>query len=190
MNLQPRGVRKGFGPFTGGQLTVIGVAISVLLLLPAGSWAAGNAGSSLMAASSLPKGNVDYNITNNTLQTDTCDNITPAIPAGQALTVTSVSVGVNIATTGPVDTWIEAGTPSSPCSVSAGHFIAYQIQSNPIGTMNFPLPSGVTFKSGETVSVGIHAASGDARGDVTVHGFLVPASQCQSAPGGNPVGCS
>jgi len=143
---------------------------------------------SVTATSNSPS--EEYNFTNNANQQlpNFCANITPAVPAGKALVATSISVGVNQATTGPVDTWLEAGTPSTPCGVTAGIFIAYAIQSNPIGTMQFNLPSGVAFKAGHTVSVGIHAASGDAIADVTVHGYLVPSTQCQAAAGG-PTGC-
>lgn len=35
-----RAMRRGWGPFSGGQLTVIVVTVAVLLLLPVGAWAA------------------------------------------------------------------------------------------------------------------------------------------------------
>jgi hypothetical protein len=206
---------RRLGPFSGKQLTTIICVGLITILFPVGAWAvtgsnvfvtdptsgartkvntagqlatSATVSGSVTATSNGP--NVEYNITNNTRQVDpkSCDNITPAVPAGEALVATSITIGVNAGTSGPVDTWLEAGTPASPCGVTGGKFIAYAIQNSAIGTMEFDLPSGVAFKAGHTVSVGIHGASGNANADVTVHGYLVPATQCQAAAGG-PIGC-
>jgi hypothetical protein len=206
---------RGLGPFSGGQITTMIVTFALLLLFPIGAWAVSFSNVAITDPGGVNRAKVDslgslqtkvsgavttqatppsreYNVTMPALQSNPlmCSNVTAAVPAGNALVVTSLTVAVNSGvTTPPFDTWVEAGTASTPCSVTAGKFIAYAVSNDKIATINIPMPSGVTFKAGHTVSIGVHAlGAGSAQADVTVHGYLVASGQCQAAAGG-PIGC-
>jgi hypothetical protein len=196
---------RGLGPFSGAQLTIIVVTFAVLLLFPVAAWATTgttvfltdhttgktatvNSVGALTVAGSVTAAPTPPSLTYNVVESASgaCSNVTPAVPAGEALVVTSMTIWVTSVTTGPVVVDIDAGTTASPCSASNN--LNNLSLPNSGSSVIVPFPSGLAFKTGHTVSAALSSSSGDAHVEVSVHGYLVPSTQCHTSSGG-PVGC-
>jgi hypothetical protein len=113
-----------------------------------------------------------------------CDQVTPPVPAGRALVVTSITV-MMASGTGPIEVMAEAATPGSTCSLV--HTIDEVAIANAGLSQTFSLPSGVPVKAGQVIGISIGGGSGDALLTVSVHGYLVSSHLCTVS--GPPAGC-
>ena len=115
-----------------------------------------------------------------------CSSITPTVPAGKALIVTSITVSMSSVTTGPVVADLVSATPGSPCgflSFADGIWISGAKVSQVI-----TIPSGFPVKPGHVLGVEMFSTSGDAAGPFFVHGYLVSSTLCTVS--GPPTGCN
>ena len=191
---------KTWGPFTGRQLTTIICVAIVTVLFPVTAW--GITGSSVFvtdphtkAHASINKaGQLSVNGTLNTIQpgasfnsvklldqtTQGCSPVTPIVPPGRVLVVTSVTVTVRSVSAGPVNTdfWVGAACTQ----FAAGLTVPGAGQSQTL-----PLPSGLPIKPGHRLFVNLASQSGNAQVLVNTNGFYAPATLCTAT--GPPVGC-
>jgi multisubunit Na+/H+ antiporter MnhC subunit len=119
-----------------------------------------------------------------------CQNVTPAVPAGKALVVTSIVVDVAVVTAPPVRMYTWIGTEAAPCSVHTAVDIS---QGSSAGSgaesKTIAFPSGLFVKAGHTVSMQLQGTN--AQTYVSVHGYVVSSGTCQAAAVGftDPIGC-
>ena len=197
---------RGWGPFTGRQLTTIICIALVTILFPVGAWAVTGSNVFITSASTgahaavsstgalSVTGSVNANQAlpastftsfSGAAESTGCNRVTPPVPAGKALVVTSVNVAVSFVTTGPVFVAVDAASGASPCGA-----IESVDESYVPGTKtseDVQIPSGVAIKAGHAVGVFLQSASGDAQAVVHVHGYYVSSSLCTVS--GPPQGC-
>jgi hypothetical protein len=114
-----------------------------------------------------------------------CHSVTPTVPTGKALMVTSVTVDILSVITGPVGVQIGSATPGSPCgSLNVADIV--QISGAKVNQI-VPMPSGFPVKTGHVVYVSIGSSSTDATAVASVHGYLVSATCTVTGP---PAGCN
>ncbi len=200
---------RGFGPFSGGQLTAIILGVTIAIAFPVGAWAisgttvfvtdnvtgktaAVNASRQLSVAATgsvtatpTPP-NAGYTVVQSMTEIDGCRSLTAAVPAGKALVVTSVTATVTDVTRGPVFVNIFAATPGPPCvpldvADSGG-------LSGTGATQVFPIPSGFAVKAGHVLGASLISTSSDADAAFVVHGYLVSSTLCTVT--GPPTGCN
>ncbi|HEY5173385.1 MAG TPA: hypothetical protein VIK54_16810 [Acidimicrobiia bacterium] len=188
-------------------MTVIIVTLAVLMLFPVGAWALSftnvaiidpggvnrakvngfgqlsvTATGSVTATQTPP--NASYSNVATALQAGGCHPVTPTVPAGKALVVTSITVEVASVTTGPVG--VVAGSATAACGSLK--------EANQIGvagagmTQIMSFPSGYPVNPGRVIGVIIDSTSGDAFTVVTVNGYLVSSTLCTVT--GPPIGCN
>jgi hypothetical protein len=196
---------RGWGPFSGGQLTVIILGITIAIAFPVGAWAV--SGTTVFPTDSVSGKTASVNAlrqlsvaaTGSVTATQTppnssytyfgiategsCDAITPAVPAGKALVVTSITVEVDSVTTGPARAAPYSET-STPCD---GELLDYIVVGGTKTSSVIPFTTGVPIKAGHKLSLVVASPSGDAFVNVTVHGYLVASTLCTVT--GPPVGC-
>jgi hypothetical protein len=118
-------------------------------------------------------------------QPSPCTSLTPTVPAGKALVVTSVTVAVSFVTTGPVVVSLVAATPGSPCNGLSNADIS---EVSGRGETEFiPFPQGYPIKAGHVLGLNVSSGSGDASMFVTVKGYWVSTTCTVSGP---PTGCN
>jgi hypothetical protein len=197
---------RGWGPFTGRQLTTIICVGLVTILFPVGAWAvtgsnvfitnastgahaAVTSGGALTVTGSVNANQAQpastFTYFSGASETSGCNRVTPPVPAGKALVVTSVNVAVNAVTTGPVFVVVDAATGASPCGAIESVDESYVAGAKT--SEDVQIPSGVVIKPGHAVGVFLQSASGDASAVVHVHGYYVASTLCTVT--GPPQGC-
>ena len=125
--------------------------------------------------------------TNTTLVAESaCSSVTPTVPAGKALVVTSITVSIAAVTTGPVFVDALSATPGPPCGAVDAVDQVYISAKGESGVMS--IPSGFPVKPGHVVGLSMFSTSGDAAAVVAVHGYLVSSTLCTVT--GPPTGCN
>jgi hypothetical protein len=206
---------KGWGPFSGGQLTIIIVAIAVMMLFPVGAWALSFTNVAIIDPGGVNRAKVTstgqlethpngpLTVTGavtatqtppNASYTDTwagfetsgiCSQVSAPVPAGKALVVTSITVYVESVTAGAAVVSLSAATPGTPCT---SRLDAEHIGKLAIGESKVvPFTSGFPVKPGRVIGLTIGSTSGDAVAVVTTHGYLVSSTLCTVT--GPPSGC-
>jgi hypothetical protein len=181
------------GPFTGRQLTTIICVLAVLVLFPIGAWAisgsqvfvtdphtgahaaVNNGQLSVMGPTAAPPGTA-YTATALFVEAGACAPLTSPVPAGSALVVTQITVDVNTMSTGPLNVSAQSASAGSPCVPHGTAGTAELPGKHTTAVMSFP--AGYPIRAGRFVSVTSTGGSGDALGLISVHGFLVPSSEC------------
>ena len=220
---------RGWGPFSGGQLTAIILGITIAVAFPVGAWALTFSNVAITDPGGVNQANVDAQhnldtatrdavsgvaakvnslgqqlatVTGSVTATPTplsasfdnetpvcqpspCTSLTPTVPAGKALVVTSVTVAVSFVTTGPAIVSLVAATPGSPCSGLSNADISEV--SNSGMTEVIPFPQGYPIKAGHVLGLNLTSDSGDASAYVTVKGYMVSTTCAVSGP---PTGCN
>jgi len=202
---------RGWGPFSGGQLTIILVTLIVMMLFPLGAWAALSfTNVSIIDPGGVHRATVNVSgqlstsaaVTGSVTATPTPPNasytygsaalglnwscVTPAVPAGKALVVTSITVRLNFATGGPVEAVAASVTPGSPCKLLN---LADRTMISGAGVSQvIPFASGFPVKPGHAVGLLLESPANDANAQVVVHGYLVSSTLCTVT--GPPVGCN
>jgi hypothetical protein len=200
---------RGLGPFSGGQLTTIIIAIVLAVALPVGAWAVSGttvfvtdsvsgktasvnarrqlnvaASGSVTATPTPPSASFDqFSVV---AEDQMCEPVISTVPTGKALIVTSVTVDVRVGTTGPFAVYLYAATPGSPC----GTVIADLDISEVPGAGHseaIPFPEGLPIKAGHIVGVLLNGGSEDAQAYVNTKGYLVSSNMCTVS--GPPTGC-
>jgi hypothetical protein len=115
-----------------------------------------------------------------------CISITPAVPAGKALIVTSITATITSGTDERVAVYAVTGTGTSTCTptIFADEIGVAGLRAS--GVMNFP--SGFPVKAGRVVGVLLFSSAGDHTADVIVKGYLVSSTLC--TVNGPPTGCN
>ncbi|MDP9334683.1 MAG: hypothetical protein M3Q30_15450 [Actinomycetota bacterium] len=200
---------RGWGPFSGGQLTIIIVTFALLLLFPIGAWAltfsnvaitdpggvnqakvnafgqlSVTAAGSVTATQTPP--NASWTETFTGFETaGICSTVSSPVPAGKALVVTSITVYVESVTAATATVSVHAATPGSPCTsrLSADYVGAIARGESKV----IPFTSGFPVKPGRVIGLTIGSTSGNAVALVTTHGYLVSSTLCTVT--GPPAGC-
>jgi hypothetical protein len=110
------------------------------------------------------------------VEAGTCAPLTSPIPAGSALVVTQITVDVSTMTTGPLSVTAQSASTGSPCVVHVTAGTAELAGKHTTAVISFP--AGFPVRAGRFLSVTSTGGSGDAIGLISVHGFLVPMSEC------------
>lgn len=189
---------RGFGPFSGGQLTIIIVTFAGLLLLPVGAWALSFTNVSIIDPGGVNRAKVNAagQLSTDALVTGSVTarpsaagstfaygnhfavsagvNLGPSvsgtIPAGKAAIITSVTIGPRGTLSSSVSFFVEAGNGSGNLGVGS---ITLNPGAQPV-TLSFP--SGLAIKNGHYLS--IFAPTAAVNVDVSVSGYYVTATQC------------
>ncbi len=196
---------RGWGPFTGRQLTTMVCVIVAAVAFPVAASAV--SGSSVFVTDSTSGAHAKVSSTgalnvtgsvNDSLappastftyfagatEATGCNPVTPAVPAGKALVVTSVNVAVTGVTTGPVFIAVDAAS-TSPCAPIESFDESYVPGAQT--SEDVQIPSGVVIKPGHVVAVLMDSTSNDASAVVHVHGYYVASTLCTAS--GPPAGC-
>jgi hypothetical protein len=199
---------RGWGPFTGGQLTALILGVVVAIAFPVGAWAVSGtsvfvtdnvsgktaavnglrqlsvaATGSVTATPTPPNASFDqFSSVDNPGQ---CNSVTSTVPTGKALIVSSVTVDVRTGTTGPFAVYLYAASPGSPCVPKADLDISEV--SGAGHSEVIPFPEGLPIKAGHVIGVLLNGGSGDAFAYVNVKGYFVPSTMCTVS--GPPTGC-
>jgi len=199
---------RGWGPFSGGQLTIIIGILAVVIGFPVaanavvsgsnvfvtnattGTRAAVNSSGALDVAGSVTATptppSASYVSVATAFEVNGCTSITPSVPVGKALVVTSITVRVVAVTTGPVLVDLVSAVPITPCSRYA---YADEIAIPGAGASQIvPIASGFPVRAGHAVGVELGSNSGNAVVNTVVHGYLVSSTLCTVL--GPPVGCN
>ena len=198
-----RRVTRGWGPFSGGQLTIIIVMGAVLILFPVSAFAVASGSNvfvtdhttgvrarvdgsgkldtnatvsgSVVARPAAPDKLFSHSVTS-VATGGTCMHVA-APPAGHALVVTSVEVSVitgaplsGIVTREPVAICTPVDNPDIEASVG--------LENEP-SSFVVPFPSGVPIPQGDDLNFSF-TTTGSTLVVVSVHGYLVAASVCES----------
>jgi len=195
--------RRGWGPFTGGQLTAIILGITLAVAFPLGAWAV--TGSNVFVADSVSGKTASVNalrqLSVNAAGVVTANPAPPSAmyvgymnandphetacffpPAGKALVVTEVDLELPYGTT-PAQVYLNAGATTKTSTQDCGYvgveavgvrfFASHE-------TQDVTFPSGLPIKNGHAFIVANDTAWSDQYLNATVKGFLVPATQCTS----------
>lgn len=202
----PTRPQRGLGPFTGGQLTVLVLAITAAIAFPIGASAVTGTtafvtdhasgatakvdASGHLSVSSTPPAS-SYNSTFfYVFSTNSCDAVTPPVPKDTVLIVQAVKVSiVSTTTSDPVFVTTIAAKPAKPGDPCVRLGDAVDITSVPgqgLST-NVEFPQGLPIKRGHVVGMHVGSLTGDVVATAEVKGYLAPLSECtKTAP---PVGC-
>jgi hypothetical protein len=126
-----------------------------------------------------------YNHSTVVIENGNCFPLNGPLPAGKALVIAMVTVTVASVTTGPVSVEIGRASGTGAC---AGSPLNATALADTGATEFIPFPSGLDVKNGHSLGISVTSLSHDASTTVSAHGYLVPATQCQSGTGG-PTGC-
>jgi hypothetical protein len=194
--------QRGLGPFSGAQLTLIIVTLAIVLGFPFAVGAVTGSNVFVTDATSGAHakvdtiGNVQTKVNGGTLAISggtlaaqpgpaaaTYSNITgvgggcgivAVPPTGKAIIVTSILIDVE--SNAPTQAQIARATGSCPSFLT---FVRKAVITNlPLGAFIAPFPSGIAIPNGQELIVGL--SNGASGANVSVNGYLVPASQCQS----------
>lgn len=202
--------KRGWGPFSGGQLTIIIVTLAVLMLFPVGAWALSFTNVAIIDPGGVNRAKVNASgqlsvaATGSVTATPTppnssythvvqatqgsCRPITQSVPAGKALVVTSVTVAISAGTDQPVGVIAVSadGASPNPCTAlnPANEIYASGLHASTV--MSFP--SGFPIKTGHILGVLMFSDVADHTADITVNGYFVSAAQC--TVNGPPAGCN
>jgi hypothetical protein len=185
--------RRGLGPFSGAQLTVIIVVFAVLLLAPIGAWAVSGSNVFVTDAGSgqraFVSGSGQVNVTRagaKSFFTHVSDPSTGVFqiaakpPSGRALVVTSIAVDAyRVLATGVFKNFSFALSTTNATCATTGEFVA-DVNPATVGVTVLPFDPGLVVPSGRSLCV----KNGDTtnlRAEVYVYGYLIPAS---AAPAG------
>ena len=202
---------RGWGPFTGGQLTAIILGLTLATAFPIGAWAV--SGTTVFVtdkatgqtAAVSPTGQLSVNATGSVTATptppsesyntrwvyvfdsDPCDSLTPKVPAGKALIVLSVTVNISgTSAPGPVIVAVEPAKPGTPC-VPVVDAVDISGVSGQGASETIPFPQGLPIKSGHVLGMHVGSLTGTVVATAEVKGYLVSSSLCTvNAP---PTGC-
>jgi hypothetical protein len=201
---------RGWGPFSGGQLTAIVLGIVLAVAFPVGAWAisgttvfvtdnvsgktaAVNASRQLSVAAT---GSVTATPTPPDASFDqfssidnpgVCNTVISTVPAGKALVVTSVTVDVRGGTTGPFAVYVYAAIPGSGSSCTTVADLDISEVSGPGHSEVISFPEGIPIKAGHVIGVLLQGGSQDPFGYVNTKGYFVSSAKCTVS--GPPTGC-
>ena len=191
-NAQGRGGR-GWGPFSGGQLTVIILTFAVLLLFPIGAWAVSgsntfvtdatsgqhatvNGDGSLSATVASPK---NFFVRSTPASSSSFKRIMAA-PSGHALVVTSIAFDVYIASLTGIGDQIEVAvsktdnTCSHTVSDPASFLPAFDLNPAGIGDVVVPFQPGLVVPANRALCL-LNADTGHISAEVYAYGYQIPA---------------
>lgn len=180
---------RGWGPFSGGQLATVIIAVVVMAMLPVGAFAVVSGSNAFVtdattgkhaAVNSAGALTVAPAATNAlftgiaiNFATFTCASVvTP--PAGKALVVTSIEVSY-LGSTG-AEFEVTATTTAACGGFNLRDLYSGKVSGGPT-TLNVPFGSGVAIKNGNSIAV---SANGNGTTRVYVYGYLVPAGACSN----------
>lgn len=192
-----RAARRGWGPFTGGQLTIIIVAVVVMMLLPVGAWALSASNVIVSDANSGAHATVNaagaltVNVAspktffmNSTLpeQHVSAGLYTPVAvaPPNHALVITSVAIDILKVTT--PDQVRNVGVAVSKTDATCNSVVLPNgdppILFNPAdrGAIDYQFQPGIPIPSGRALCARAGGAISDFLSDVSAFGYTVPAS--------------
>ena len=171
---------RGWGPFTGRQLTVIIVAVIAIFLVPTAAVAVEATNVVIESttgtkAGVTPPGNLKTAVAapsaffNPDLVTVTSSTLVPVAtpPSGDALVVTNIHIDPYAAGE------IEITLHSPSCSSGPINGYGDQIQIPATGDITIPLDPGAIVPSGDVLCGGVFNSAG---ADVQISGYTIPAS--------------
>lgn len=197
--------QRGWGPFSGGQLTAIVLGITAAIAFPIGASAVTGTTVFVTDQTSGAKATVDatghlavtasptppsssYNTTwQYVFSNDSCTAITAPVPKDTALIVQAITVNINgTSNPGPVLVSTYGAKPGTPC-IPLGNAVDISSVAGQGSSTVIEFPQGLPIKRGHVVGLFAGSLTGDVVATAEVKGYLVPAGQCTKvAP---PVGC-
>jgi len=187
------GSSRGWGPFSGAQLTIIVVTFAVLLLFPIGAWAVSgsnvfvtdatsgqhaivNGDGSLTVAQASPK---NFFTRSTGADSGTFKRIVAA-PSGHALVVTSIDIDIFVASLTGIGHNVEIAvsktnnTCSATASDPASHFPALDFNPGTIGLTVVPFQPGLVVPANRALCV-LNSDPSHINAEVYVFGYQIPA---------------
>jgi hypothetical protein len=199
-----RRASRGWGPFSGGQLTIIVVTFAVLLLFPLAAFAVTGNNVFVTDATSGVRAKVDANgnlrsfvngsvtatptqpngsyfaATQVALLADSANDIDIAgPPTGKALMLTSISVDVSSLPTPNGTLYLHRRIGGTACSNGTADRNIGRFTPISRGLQTISMPSGVPIPNGDRVCI-YWSGGGTVQAGVMAYGYTVPAALCQS----------
>ena len=194
-----RDAGRGWGPFTGRQLTTIICVVAVMVMLPVSAFAvvsgsnafitdhttgaqakvnaagqvlmSGTVGGAVIATPTSPSQAYSVHVD---VGSNSCAVTTP--PAGKVLVITSISTSLT-GTDLPALMFTTGVTTPTNCNGPRTTYASLNEFSS-AGTSQTTFPSGFPIKSGHGLAVFLSEPLTGDQGAVVVTGYLVPAAQC------------
>jgi hypothetical protein len=188
--------RRGLGPFTGAQLTVIIVVFAVLLLAPIGAWAVSTSSVSVTDAGSgqhatvsasgqlkLTRAGAKGAFTGAAMISDENSHVLITSPARKALVVTSVFVDIYraSATGAGADVVVFVSHGDATCAAPVMTNGVTAIDENPagVGMTVYPFDPGLIVRAGRALCAR-NLDPADLSGEVMANGYMIPAAAAPS----------
>jgi hypothetical protein len=189
---------RGWGPFTGGQLTVMVCVIAVVALFPVGAWALSFSNVAITDPGGVHQARVSatgsLSVTgsvtgSDALPTDLYQRAAfpnfgsyapvAAPPAGKALVITSLSVDVYETPASFVQLYVSA--TDATCAAVSSAFVGF-VDSSTVGLTTIPIPSGLVIPANRALCA--KGGSAAVNSIVMTFGYTVKASA--APPGAGP----